>query len=227
MPFSGAQLLLVSRIDRASAETRAIVSKAMQGMRVLENGDTQPIPQPFVIVAAQPVPGAESLAGFAEALLDHFMFSVEWSGRAEGQQVVMDLTNSRARTLEKVFSEKEILALQRVVRDLPASDYVLREAVRLVRATRPADKFAPELIAKYVHTGASALAAQHLMLAAKARAVIGGRLLVTIADARNVALPALSHRISANFTAGVDGLRPRDILAQLVVALEQTGEGDE
>jgi MoxR-like ATPase len=164
---------------------------------------------------------SDGIHPLSESQLDHFMFCLNWSANPEGQRVVVDLTSAPGRAAEKILTTKQVLELQRVVREMIVSDHAMRYAVRAVRATRPTDKRAPEMIKKHVHAGAGPRAAQHLVQAAKAHAVLDGRLMVDVSDVRAVALPALNHRLCASFSAGIEGWTPLGILEKLLAEVEE------
>jgi MoxR-like ATPase len=128
----------------------------------------------------------------------------------------MATTGRPRRELRKVLDGEQLLAIQRQVRDLPVSEHVVKYATHLVRMTRPADAEAPEIIRKYVHCGAGPRAAQCLILGAKARAVLQGRVNVACEDIRALALPVLRHRIFTNFTADSEGLTADRIIRELL-----------
>ena len=113
-------------------------------------------------------------------------------------------------------AREEILQYQWLVRQVPISEDVVRYAVDFVRATRPRDPLAPEVIRKYVNYGASVRATQFLVMAAKARALMNRRFHVTVEDMRALVLPVLRHRVLTNFHAESDGLTVDDVLKKLL-----------
>jgi MoxR-like ATPase len=112
------------------------------------------------------------------------------------------------------------------VRKIPVSDHVIKYAVRLVRATRPQDEKSPDFVKKYVSNGAGPRAGQFLVLAAKARAVLEGRIHVSCSDVVKAAVPVLRHRIIANFAADSEGISTTDLVARLVKTIEQPDDKD-
>jgi MoxR-like ATPase len=98
------------------------------------------------------------------------------------------------------------------------AQHVLAYAVAICRATRPGPE-APEVVRKYVSWGAGPRASQHLVLAAKARAVLDGRYAVSIDDIRQLAGPVLVHRVVRNFHAEADGMRAHDLVATIVAEI--------
>jgi MoxR-like ATPase len=117
------------------------------------------------------------------------------------------------------MSREEILRLQRLVRQAPVGQQVVEYAVRLARATRPADASAPEFIRQWVQWGAGPRAAQALVLGAKVKALLDGRLTASREDVRELALPVLRHRLIPSFAAAADGLSPADITHKLLDAV--------
>ena len=98
--------------------------------------------------------------------------------------------------------------------------------MRLVRATRPGDDQSPDFIKKYVSNGAGPRAGQFLVMAAKARAVLEGRIHVSCADVVKAAVPVLRHRIIANFAADSEGLSTTDLVERLLKSVEQPDDKD-
>ena len=112
----------------------------------------------------------------------------------------------------------EVLALQKLVRDVNLSDDLLAWVTRLVRASRPADT-APEEIRRYVKWGAGPRAGQALILCAKARALLQGRLAATREDIAALAAPVMRHRLLLSFAAEAEGRSADDVVAALVRAV--------
>ncbi len=106
---------------------------------------------------------------------------------------------------------------------MPVSETVSRYAVDLVRATRPEDPMAPDVVKRYVQYGASVRATMFLTLAAKARALMMGRYHVTHDDIAALALPVMRHRVLTNYFAESDKVDVDDVLTQLVQALGTSG----
>jgi MoxR-like ATPase len=126
----------------------------------------------------------------------------------------MDLPEVKA-----VTTPGEIVKFQWLVRQMPVAESVSRYAVDLVRATRPKDPNAPEIVRKYVQYGASVRATMFLTLAAKARALMQGRYHVTREDVAALALPVMRHRVLTNYFAESDGVDTDKVLTGLVEAL--------
>jgi len=222
------QILLADEINRTPPKTQAALLEAMQEYRVTAAGQTFALEPPFFVLATQNPLEQEGTYPLPEAQLDRFMFSVyiDYPTEDEEETIAKVTTAAQNYTLNKVLDARAIIELQNAVRDLPISDHVVKYAVRLARATRPADPRAPDFITKWIHCGAGPRAAQYLLLAAKARAVIDGRLLVTTNDVRSIARPVLRHRMFTNFTADSEGMDTDKIVQRLLEAVAEPGEKD-
>ena len=221
-------ILLADEINRTPPKTQAALLEAMQEHRVTAAGETYPLDPPFFVLATQNPLEQEGTYPLPEAQLDRFMFSIyiDYPTEAEEEMIAKVTILERVLDLKKVLTGAEILELQGVVRNLPVSDHVVKYATRLVRATRPGDPRAPEFIKKWIHCGAGPRASQYLVLAAKARAVIDGRLLVNTDDVRAAARPVLRHRIVTNFTADSEGVDADQIVQKVLEVVPQPGEKD-
>jgi len=221
-------ILLADEINRTPPKTQAALLEAMQEHRVTAAGITYPLDLPFFVLATQNPLEQEGTYPLPEAQLDRFMFSIyiDYPSEEDEETIAKVTTTQRKTELRKVLDAAEILELQRVVRELPISDHVVKYATRLARATRPADRRAPDFIRKWLHCGAGPRATQYLVVAAKARAVIGGRLLVSTDDVRAVARPVLRHRIFTNFSADSEGVDSDKIVQKLLEAVPEPGEKD-
>ncbi len=221
-------ILLADEINRTPPKTQAALLEAMQEHRVTAAGETYPLDPPFFVLATQNPLEQEGTYPLPEAQLDRFMFSItiDYPSEADEETIAKVTTRPRALDLQKILDGPQILELQAAVSNLPISDHVVKYATRLVRATRPGDPRAPEFISKWVHVGAGPRASQYLILAAKARAVIEGRLLVTTDDVRANARPVLRHRMFTNFTADSEGINTDKIVQKLLEAVPEPGEKD-
>jgi len=221
-------ILLADEINRTPPKTQAALLEAMQEHRVTAAGETYPLDPPFFVLATQNPLEQEGTYPLPEAQLDRFMFSIyiDYPSEADEETIAKVTTRERVLDLQKVLSGPQILELQNAVRNLPVSDHIVKYATRLVRSTRPGDVRAPEFIKKWVHVGAGPRASQYLILAAKARAVIEGRLLVTSDDVRASARPVLRHRMFTNFTADSEGVDTDKIVQKLIAEVPEPGEKD-
>ena len=212
-------LLLADEINRTPPKTQSALLEAMQELSCTVRGQQYSIAAPFFVLATQNPIELEGTYPLPEAQLDRFLFNTVLDYlAAEDELKVIDLTTTtRLPEAEPATNREEILQFQQLVRMTPVAESVARYAVELVRGTRPAQNGdGPEFIKKYVNFGASVRAAQFLVLAGKARALIHGRLHVSYDDVRALATPIMRHRVLLNFHAESDRLNTDEILRRLL-----------
>jgi MoxR-like ATPase len=211
-------ILLADEINRTPPKTQSALLEAMQELSCTVRGNHYKLPSPFFVLATQNPIELEGTYPLPEAQLDRFLFNTVLDYlSAEEELKVVDLTTvTTVAHADPVTSAQEILDFQQLVRMVPIGESVARYAVELVRATRNRDENAPDFVQKYVNYGASVRAAQFLVLAAKARALMKGRYHVTFEDVRALYIPVLRHRILLNFHAESDRLKQDDILKRIL-----------
>jgi MoxR-like ATPase len=190
----------------------------MQERSCTVRGNQYMLPNPFFVLATQNPIELEGTYPLPEAQLDRFLFNItlDYLTADEEMQVVDLTTVTTVAHADPVTNAEEIVAFQQLVRMVPIGESVARHAIDLVRATRSRDETAPDFVKQYVNYGASVRAAQFLVLAAKARALMKGRYHVTYEDVRALYIPVLRHRILLNFHAESDRLRQDDILKRVL-----------
>src|SRR5215470_8189492 len=211
-------ILLADEINRTPPKTQSALLEAMQERACTVRGHNYTLPSPFFVLATQNPIELEGTYPLPEAQLDRFLFNTVLDYlNAEEELKVVDLTTvTTIPQADPVTNADEIVEFQQLVRMVPIGESVARHAVDLVRVTRPRDTEAPDFVQKYVNYGASVRAAQFLVLAAKARALMKGRYHVTYEDVRNLYIPVLRHRILLNFHAESDRLKQDDILKRIL-----------
>jgi len=217
-----ANIVLADEINRAPPRTQAALLEAMQEHSVTASGDTMPLPEPFFVLATQNPIEQEGTYPLPEAQLDRFLFDIRVGYPTEDEEIAIlrDTTGTPPNELTTVLGAEELLSLQQLTRAIPAADAVLRYAASLVRATRPDDTRAPDLVKRYVRWGAGPRAGQSLILGAKANALLAGRMVVSPNDVKRVALPVLRHRVLPNFAAEAEGVSVERIIEDLLVRIE-------
>ncbi len=215
-----ANVLLADEINRTPPKTQSALLEAMQERSCTVRGNMHTIQAPFFVLATQNPIELEGTYPLPEAQLDRFIFNVLLDYLSADQEVkVLDLTTTtHMAKVDAVTNAEEILDFQQVVRMVPIADSIARYAVDIVRGTRPTDPSAPDFIKKYVNFGASVRAAQFLVLAAKARALMQHRYHVSYEDVTALARPILRHRVLLNFQAESDRLTTDDLLLKLLEA---------
>jgi MoxR-like ATPase len=213
-----ANVVLADEVNRTPPKTQAALLQAMQEHQVTAAGQTHLLPIPFFVLATQNPIEQEGTYPLPEAQLDRFMFElrVAYPSKDEEEQIVETTTSDLAAQVQPVLTADDILALQHLVRRVPAPKTVVRAAVTLARMTRPSDTEAPDFIKEYVAWGAGPRASQYLVLGAKARAALDGRPMPDYDDLRGVASSVLTHRLVINFAAEAAGRSAADIVEELV-----------
>jgi MoxR-like ATPase len=211
-------VLLADEINRTPPKTQSALLEAMQELSCTVRGHQYQIKAPFFVLATQNPIELEGTYPLPEAQLDRFLFNTVLDYLSADDEVkVVDLTTTtHVAQVDAVTNAEEILDFQQVVRMVPIAATVARYAVELVRATRPNDVSAPDFIKNYVNFGASVRAAQFVVLASKARALLRGRYHVSYEDIRALAAPILRHRILLNFHAESERLDQDSILKRLL-----------
>ena len=214
-----ANVLLADEINRTPPKTQSALLEAMQEFTVTVRGELHGIDPPFFVLATQNPIELEGTYPLPEAQLDRFLFNVILDYLDDDEELaVVDRYTTRMDipAVDACTGPEEILKFQNLVRQVPVAESVSRFAVDLVRATRPADPAAPEVVKRYVQYGASVRATMFLTLAAKARALMAGRYHVTRDDICALALPVMRHRVLTNYFAESDKVEVDDVLTQLV-----------
>jgi MoxR-like ATPase len=216
-----ANLVLADEINRTPPKTQAALLQAMQEHRVSAGGQTHALPEPFLVFATQNPIEQEGTYPLPEAQLDRFMFQVDvgYPSAEEEVAIVKQQTSAYRPSPKKILSPERILALQELVLRVPVADHVVRYAVALVRATRPAESTLP-FIRENVSFGAGPRASQFLILGAKAKSILEGRPSPSIDDVRALAHPTLQHRMITNFHAEAEGVKTRALIDRLLESVK-------
>jgi MoxR-like ATPase len=211
-------ILLADEINRTPPKTQSALLEAMQELSCTVRGHQYLIKPPFFVLATQNPIELEGTYPLPEAQLDRFLFNtvLDYLSPEDEMKVVDLTTTTKHADVGTVTSAEEILDFQQLIRMVPLADSVARYAVELVRATRPSDATAPDFVKNYVNFGASVRAAQFIVLASKARALLRNRYHVAYEDVRALAAPILRHRILLNFHAESEKLDSDAILKRLL-----------
>ena len=215
-----ANVLLADEINRTPPKTQAALLQAMQEQKVTAGGHTFALQQPFLVFATQNPIEQEGTYPLPEAQLDRFMFLIEvgYPDEHDEMEIVRQTTGSTSAKLNAVLTIEDVLRFQELVRRVPVPDSVVAYAVKLARATRP-DSANPIAASKKLAWGAGPRASQSLVLAAKARAVLDGRFAASVADVAATATAVLGHRVVVSFQAQAQGVRAKDVIAEILKAL--------
>jgi MoxR-like ATPase len=209
------QLLMADEINRASPRTQSALLQAMQEHHVTVAGARHDVPRPFHVLATQNPIEQEGTYPLPEAQLDRFLMQIDvyYPDHEAERKIVFDTTGTEESKAKPTMTSDELLAAQRLVRRLPVGESVVEAILRLVRSARPG-KEAGDLGA-LIGWGPSPRASQALMLVARARALIDGRLSPSIDDVLAMAEPILKHRMALTFAARADGETIEGVIGRL------------
>ncbi|WP_442909857.1 AAA family ATPase [Hyphomicrobium sp.] len=215
------QLLMADEINRASPKTQSALLQAMQEHHVTVAGTRHDVPQPFHVLATQNPLEQEGTYPLPEAQLDRFLLEIDvtYPDLAAERRMLYTTTGTEERTVESVLSAGELIAIQRLVRQIPVPDKVVEAILKLVRSARPGTGASAETD-RFVAWGPGPRASQALMLAVRAKALIDGRLAPSIDDVIELAEPVLKHRMALSFAARAEGIELAALIASLAKAVE-------
>ena len=188
---------------------------------------THALPDPFQVFATRNPIEQEGTYPLPEAQLDRFMFMVivNYPQRDEELEMLKRTTGAADAAISRVVDAKRIVELQELVRRVPVGDHVFNYALDVVRATRPNESGASDFVRHWINWGAGPRAGQYMILAGKARALMHGRLHVTLGDIETVAPAVLRHRLVPNFNAEAEGITVEQIIDK-VLSLVPKGKSD-
>jgi MoxR-like ATPase len=211
-------ILLADEINRTPPKTQSSLLEAMEEKQVTAAGVTYPMSKPFFVLATQNPIELEGTYPLPEAQLDRFMFKIELKYLSEEDEVtvVAKTTQTNDTQLSHPLSGEDILEFQRIARQVPAAEAVIKYAVRLVHASRPQSPSAPDFVKDWVSWGAGIRASQNLILGGKVRALLRGRYNVSFGDVRALAPSVLRHRVLLNFHAEAERITTDEVIRRLL-----------
>ena len=208
-------VLLADEINRATPRTQSALLEAMQEEQVTVFGETRRLKPPFLVIATQNPIEMEGTYPLPEAQLDRFLFKITlvMPDREELCAILSATTRELPGATRPILGREQVRSMRELVRTVPASSDVLNLVSTLVLATHPSVSFAPERVKALVRYGASPRGGQSILLAAKARALVKGRLHVTHDDVQALAAPALRHRLILGYEGEAAGVDPDALVA--------------
>ncbi len=211
-----AQLLMADEINRASPRTQSALLQAMQEHHVTVAGARHDLPRPFHVLATQNPLEQEGAYPLPEAQLDRFLLQIDvgYPDRAAERRILIETTGDHEARARPAMTAEDLLAAQHLVRRAPIGERVVEAILDLVRAARPGE--GDPVLSKAIGWGPGPRAAQALMLAARARALVDGRLAPSLDDISALAEPALKHRMALTFAARAEGETIPAVIARLV-----------
>jgi len=214
------QLLMADEINRASPRTQSALLQAMQERRVSVAGADRPLPAPFHVLATQNPLEQEGTYPLPEAQLDRFLMQIDvgYPDLAAERRMVIETTGATAEQPVQTMNAAELIEAEQLVRHVPIGERVVEGILTLVRAGRPDDSDQAE-VRRHVAWGPGPRASQALALAARARALLDGRLSPSLDDVVALARPVLKHRMALSFAARADGVSLDGLIDALAARL--------
>ena len=216
-------IILADEINRTPPKTQAALLQAMQEQQVTVGGNTYELAQPFLVFATQNPIEQEGTYPLPEAQLDRFMFiiNVDYPTMEQEVGIAMTTTSGIHPNLDIVLNAERVQELQKLVPNVPVSKYVAEYAVKLVQSSRPVKNGAKsDFINEWVDWGAGPRASQHLLMGAKAQALMDNRVTATIEDVKRVTRQVLEHRLILNFKAEAENITTNDIIEKLLKSVK-------
>jgi len=219
-------ILLADEINRTPPKTQAALLEAMQEKQVTVTGVKYELDNPFFVLATQNPIEMEGTYPLPEAQLDRFMFNlfIDYLSEEDEVAVVTQTTARDSEPIEALFTGNDIQQFHKFVREVPVAEELVRYAVQLCAASRPHQETTPDFINEWVNWGAGLRAAQSLILGAKARAVLRGRVHVILEDLQSLLAPVLRHRILINYRAEAEGITVEHVVQQLIETIKRPVE---
>ncbi|MGI9390979.1 MAG: AAA family ATPase [Boseongicola sp.] len=214
------QLLMADEINRASPRTQSALLQAMQEKSVTVAGEPHALPSPFHVLATQNPIEQEGTYPLPEAQLDRFLVQIDvpHPDRDTERDILLATTGLTEEESTKVFTPKELMSAQALVRQMPVGEAIVEAILDLVRACRPDDPAASDIVRENVGWGPGPRAAQALMLTVRARALLEGKLAPSVEDVAALAIPVMTHRMALTFAARARGLDVNDVIGQVTEA---------
>lgn len=218
------QLLMADEINRASPRTQSALLQAMQEKTVTVAGQDRPLGIPFHVLATQNPIEQEGTYPLPEAQLDRFLVQIDvaYPDRDTERDILLATTGEVEAESTQVFTAEELLAAQTLLRRMPVGESVVEMILDLVRAFRPEEESASARVRETVAWGPGPRAAQALMLAVRARALLQGRLAPSAEDVIDMARPVLSHRMALNFAARARGDSLQGLIDQTAAEMSRS-----
>ena len=210
-----AQLLIADEINRASPRTQSALLQAMQEYHVTVAGERHDLPRPFHVLATQNPLEQEGTYPLPEAQLDRFLMQIDvlYPDRNAERRILIETTGEQQSSVKPAMTAQDLMTTQKLVRTLPVGESVVEAILDIVRSARPGEGDAN--ITRHIAWGPGPRAAQAMMLASRARALVDGRLSPSIDDVLALAVPVLKHRMALSFAARAEGETLAGVIAKL------------
>lgn len=216
-------IVLADEINRTPPKTQSALLEAMQEYNVTAAGESHVLSPPFFVLATQNPIEHEGTYPLPEAQLDRFMFNLwlDYPSEEQERKIVESTTGLDINAVEKIIKKDEIISFQELVRKVPVAPNVIDFAVKLVTATRPDSSHELKYIKDWIRWGAGPRASQYLVLAAKVRAALLGKITPDKSDIKEVAHSVLRHRLVITYNAEAENISVSDIIDKIINDIEK------
>ena len=213
--------ILADEINRTPPKTQSALLQAMQEFEVTAGNETYKLEPPFLVLATQNPIEQEGTYPLPEAQLDRFMFHIiiDYPSYEDEKKIVQQTSLRNNTKLSPIITAEKIIDIQNAINDIPVNDHVIDFAVKMVRATRPNEDESKSFVKDKINWGAGPRASQYLVIAAKTRAILDGRLTPAIEDVIAVSDIVLRHRVLVSYSAESEGLKSTDIVKEIIKSI--------
>lgn len=196
-----ANLVLADEINRAPPKTQSALLEAMQEKTVTVAKKTYKLRPPFFVMATQNPLEMDGTYPLPEAQMDRFFFKIMIHSPNEAtlSQIFARTTGRENGTASKIAQAKDVLAIEKIARQVVLPSHVNQFVARLITRTHPKCSDCPQSVKQFIRYGASPRGGQSIILGAKVNALLEGRFNVAFDDIKAVTHAALRHRILPNF----------------------------
>src|SRR5256886_8548571 len=222
------QIVLADEINRATPKTQSALLEAMQEHQVTAGGEIRKLEEPFFVMATQNPLEQEGTYPLPEAQLDRFFFKlqVQYSDRHELKAILDRTTTGYKPNIQPVLDSQKIMVHQQLIRRVVIAPHVQDYAIRCVLATHPQGQYSVPMVNQFLRVGASPRAAQAITLGAKVRALLDARFHVSFQDIKDVAIPAMRHRLILNFEGEAEGITTDMVLERIISDIPTTVDAE-
>ncbi|MDE6230274.1 MAG: MoxR family ATPase [Muribaculaceae bacterium] len=213
-----ANFVLADEINRAPAKVQSALLEAMQERQVTIGDDTYPLPKPFLVMATQNPIEQEGTYPLPEAQVDRFLLKVVigYPTKEEEKMIIRQNIRGALEEISPILNSREILDVQKIVRQIYIDEKIENYIVDIVFATRQPAKYGLTDLQGLISFGASPRASISLAVAARAYAFLQGRGYVIPEDVRAVCHDVLRHRIGLTYEAEANNIGADEVITDIL-----------
>ena len=217
-----ANFVLLDEINRSSAKTQSAMLEAMQEHQTTIGGVIYKMPDVFIVIATQNPIEQEGTYLLSEAQLDRFLLKekLDYPSVDEEIEILNRIEKGNMMDNKAILEIEDISYLQQIAKKVYIDEAIKKYIVKIIQATRNADKYISKDLAQYITLGSSPRGAIAFMEASKAIALIHNRTYVTPDDVKLLRHSIFRHRITLNYTAVIDNVSVENVIDAIIGAIE-------